>query len=56
MAFAEVDNAVRWLKVQAGLKFPEHQIEDTEEKSVVTEYTPLGTLCPNILTSKLLSN
>jgi len=45
MAFGEVDNAVRWLKVQAGLKFPEHQIEDTEEKSVVTEYTPLGTLC-----------
>ncbi|CAO2648770.1 Nn.00g097190.m01.CDS01 [Neocucurbitaria sp. VM-36] len=41
-AKAEVDNAVRWLEEQAKLPFPEDIIEDTDEKQVITRYTPLG--------------
>ncbi|KAK6393112.1 hypothetical protein LTR65_002803 [Meristemomyces frigidus] len=41
-ARAEVDNAVTWLDQHAKLPFPEDIVEETDEKQVVTRYTPLG--------------
>lgn len=41
-ASMEVDNAVRWLKVQAQIPFPKEVVEENDEKIVLTRYTPLG--------------
>jgi hypothetical protein len=41
-ATTEVNEAVRWLSATADLNIPEEVIEDTEDRKVITRYTPLG--------------
>jgi len=42
MATAEADSGYAWLTETAKLTLPEEIMEDTEERKVVTRYTPLG--------------
>jgi acyl-CoA reductase-like NAD-dependent aldehyde dehydrogenase len=38
----EVDSGVHWLKAQAEIEFPEETVEESEDRVVITRYTPLG--------------
>jgi hypothetical protein len=38
----EVGDGVKWLSGTADLNVPEEVIEDTEDRKVITRYTPLG--------------
>lgn len=38
----EVGAGVAWLSEMAKLEMPEEVIEDTEDRKVITRYTPLG--------------
>jgi len=42
MATAEAQGGVTWLAEMAKLKLPEETIEDTEDRTVIQRYTPLG--------------
>jgi len=42
MATAEAQSGVTWLAETAKLKIPEEVVEDTEDRSVIQRYTPLG--------------
>ncbi|KAI1852196.1 hypothetical protein JX265_013049 [Neoarthrinium moseri] len=42
LAMDEIDKAVQWLTVQAKMTLPNEVVEETDEKRVVTRYTPLG--------------
>ena len=41
-ATMEVGDGVKWLSGTADLNIPEEVIEDTEDRKVITRYTPLG--------------
>ncbi|RMJ08843.1 hypothetical protein BHE90_000643 [Fusarium euwallaceae] len=41
-AQGEADAAVAWIRGMAGIELPEDVIEDSETRTVVTRYTPLG--------------
>jgi acyl-CoA reductase-like NAD-dependent aldehyde dehydrogenase len=38
----ETGGAIHWIKGQANLELPEEVIEDSENRKIVTRYTPLG--------------
>jgi acyl-CoA reductase-like NAD-dependent aldehyde dehydrogenase len=38
----ETGGAIYWIKGQANLELPEEVIEDSENRKIVTRYTPLG--------------
>ena len=38
----EVGDGIKWLNGTADLNVPEEVIEDTEDRKVITRYTPLG--------------
>ncbi|TPX18353.1 uncharacterized protein E0L32_011728 [Thyridium curvatum] len=42
VAQGEVANGAHWLRTQAGLSFPEEVVEDTDDRVIVTRYSPLG--------------
>lgn len=41
-ADAETDAAIAWIRGMANIAIPEDVIEDTEDRTVVTHYTPIG--------------
>ncbi|KAJ0115157.1 hypothetical protein J7T55_001567 [Diaporthe amygdali] len=41
-ADAETDAAIAWIRGMADLSLPEDVIEDTEKRTVITRYTPIG--------------
>ncbi|KAF4954252.1 hypothetical protein FSARC_12189 [Fusarium sarcochroum] len=41
-ASGEADAAVAWIKGQAGIDLPEEIVEDSENRKIITRYTPLG--------------
>jgi len=41
-AKAELDAAVKWIRELASIDFPEEVIEESDDRKVITRYTPLG--------------
>lgn len=41
-ATGEVDDGIKWLTETQKLVLPEEVLEDSEDRQVITRYTPLG--------------
>lgn len=38
----ETDSAIEWMRGMANIKLPEENIEESDQRTVITRYTPIG--------------